>query len=91
MTYRDEQQEGGDDAELDDREAPDESDTQDGDEPEVVACPYCGRTVYEEAEICPHCGSFISAEDAPRRRPWWVVAGGLACVVVVLIWVFAHG
>ena len=55
-----------------DREAPDESDCND-DEDETVACPYCKKSVHEHAEICHHCGSYISSEDAPMTKPAWLV------------------
>jgi len=62
------------------------------DDPPLVPCPYCGREISEEAEVCPCCRNFISAEDAPRGRPQaLVVAGVVVCLLIVLIWVLAHG
>ena len=82
------------DADDDDRasgpgesEDPDESDQDDpgDDDAETVPCPYCRKPVHEDAEICPHCGSFISAEDAPRRRPPWIWIGVALCLVPALL------
>lgn len=88
MAYREDEYEEDDEAERDDPEAPDEADV-DGndDEAEVVPCPYCRGEIYEAAEVCPHCGSYVSSGDAPWRRPWWLVAGVAVCIVVVLIWI----
>ncbi len=43
----------------------------------VVSCPHCGEEVYEDAEHCPSCGSWILAEERDRpaddredRSPW---------------------
>ena len=72
-----------DEAELDEREWPDEADADD--EPSLIDCPYCASPISEEAEVCPHCGSFINLEDTARRgRAWiWVaVAGVLAAVLL---------
>ena len=58
---------------MDIDEDPDESDMDDGDSgTEESDCPYCGKAVYEQAEVCPHCRNYISREDAPRRLPRWV-------------------
>ena len=59
---------------------PDEADR--NDEPAEVTCPECGRRVYEEAERCPYCGSYISLDDAPGNKPWWWIT---AVVVVILL------
>ncbi len=72
---------------LSDREAPDPSDVDDGDD-ETAPCPYCRKPVYNEAEICPHCRNFISFEDAPRRRPWWIWIGVILGFIGMLWWVF---
>jgi hypothetical protein len=77
-----------------DREAPDPSDmdaddaddANHDDDVDTIPCPYCRKPVYEQADICPHCGSFISREDAPRRRPWWVWLGAVLAFLAVLYW-----
>src|SRR5262249_53014304 len=64
---------------------------------ETVPCPHCREEIYEQAERCPHCESYISAEDAPEgeepqaptRKPWWVYVGVLACLYVVYRWIVA--
>jgi uncharacterized paraquat-inducible protein A len=62
----------------------------DDDEAETVPCPHCGAEVYENAEQCPRCGKYLSAEDRPPTRP-----GGFVAVMMVLallaalFWVFA--
>lgn len=81
-----EEESGG---ELDDPELPDDADMDENDDPAVVACPYCGGEMVEEAVICPHCRSFVSREDAPpERRPLLIVLVVLLLVGVLsgLIW-----
>ena len=77
---------------LSDRDDPDPADQDDddiGDEPgEAIPCPFCRKPVYEGADVCPHCHNFISAEDAPRRLPWWIWAGVILCLIAVVLWVF---
>lgn len=65
----------------------DEFESLGGDDGETVACPECRDPVYEDAERCPNCGHYLSREDASRRRPWWVVAGVLACLATVFWWI----
>ena len=78
----------------DDRERPDSSDMDDpddvgddagDDDSETVPCPHCRKPVYEAAERCPHCGHYLSEEDAPRRYPWWLVAGVLVLIAIILL------
>ena len=58
------------------------------DEPALVPCPYCRREIVENAERCPYCETYISAEDAPAsRKPWWIIVGTLLCLWVVYRWV----
>lgn len=82
---------------LRDAEDPDASDQDpdDGDElSEGEPCPYCGKLLYETADICPHCRSFVSFEDTSLRRPTWVRFGMVLLVLVllffiaVLAWIF---
>jgi len=75
------------DDDLDEIEYPDGEEADGGEE--TISCPYCLRPVYEDAERCPECGHYLSIEDAerPARRPWWMVAGVLLCLAVLLGWV----
>ena len=95
MTYHDEEDEVEDDdatgrRAVDDRELPDAADMDDADDPdddasETVDCPWCRAPVYEGAERCPNCGRYLSGEDAPRRYPWWLIAGVVLCLLVILL------
>ncbi len=64
----------------------DDFDADDDEETSVVPCPSCGADVYEEADRCPHCGSFIDPTAAPRRdKPgWWVGLSRVSVVWLVL-------
>ena len=71
-----------------DPQGPDPFDLDDRDDAETIPCPYCRKPVYEQAEMCPYCGSYISFEDAPRRYPWWLWAGVILGLIAVVLWVF---
>jgi hypothetical protein len=60
----------------------------DDDEDDTIPCPYCKKEIYEGAEQCPHCGQYISEEDAPLMKPAWIVVGGLICLAIVVYWVW---
>ncbi len=85
MTYPDDEEdvEGPDE----DWEDPDPADQDNNDDPEEIPCPLCRKPVSELAEICPHCGNYISHEDlAAYRRPVWkIVAIALIIVLTGLI------
>lgn len=79
---------------LDDRDDPDPSD-QDPDDLDladdakdicVIPCHYCDQPVYDDADVCPHCGSFLLPQDNPDRRPWWWLIIVIACLVAVALW-----
>src|SRR5262249_26066599 len=67
---------------LDDGEFP-EPDEQ----PETMLCPHCRVAIFDGAVRCPHCGAYLSEEDEDsQRKPWWIVAGALAGLAVVYLW-----
>lgn len=74
--------ETGDDPELPDEADMDQDDDESGDS---APCPHCGKPVHDQAEICTYCRSYISWEDAPRRKPLWLVFGVILCVLIVLL------
>ena len=80
--YDDPQDEFDEDEDYDD-DAFDE----DEDEP-TVACPYCKREIHEDSQRCPYCEQYISQEDAPpARKPWWLIAGVILCLYLLLRWI----
>ena len=51
-------------------------------------CPVCGKPVYEQAERCPHCGSYILEEDSTKRQPLWIIVGTLLMLAgIIVVWV----
>jgi hypothetical protein len=75
--------------------APDESDMDpdDGDDDDGVdtaVCPYCGRSVFEHADVCPHCRNFISFGATPRHRPLWIVIAAILALIGIgwgVVWI----
>ena len=64
-------------------------DSDDGDEP-TIACPHCGREIFEDSPRCPSCERYLSQEDtAAPRKPLWVIATALVCLAAVLWWIVA--
>jgi predicted nucleic acid-binding Zn ribbon protein len=78
-----------DEHDEDDPNDPDESDQDYSDDPEFVHCPYCRKLISEDAEMCPHCGSYVSQEDAPpASKPRWFLIGVVVTLIVVaVVWV----
>jgi len=52
---------------------------------ETRPCPFCKKEIYEQAELCPHCGRYISDEDLPARHPPWVIVGAVIALVAMLL------
>ena len=59
-----------------------------GDVEETVVCPFCKRSLHEDADVCPRCGNFIGGDDAPRPRvPVFIWIGVILAGLCVLTWV----
>lgn len=72
-----------------------EFDSDEDDEEPTIPCPYCRRQIHEDAQRCPYCENYISAEDTPEygdhgtpgAKPLWFVVGLLACLLIAVLWI----
>lgn len=72
-----------------DPEGPDPSEMDPDDGPGLVKCPYCGKMISEDTEICHLCGSYISEEDSRTPVPGWIWIGVLLGLLGMLWWAIA--
>lgn len=71
----------------DDIDADDESDFPVSDDDYLsFPCASCGEMVFEDAELCPHCGEFFSRSTHPLsdKPQWYVWLAVLGIVAVIL-------
>jgi ribosomal protein L37E len=60
---------------------------EDDDDLTTVACPACGREMYEDAPQCPSCGTYPSREQhSGSPKPLWLIVGAGLCLLVALTW-----
>jgi predicted nucleic acid-binding Zn ribbon protein len=57
---------------------------------DTMDCPYCGESIFDDSERCPHCEKYLSREDAPSRTPIWIGVCALLALGAALTWVFAR-
>ena len=76
-------EESGD--ELKEHEFPD--DQFDDEWNETIACPQCGAEVYEDADYCPACDTYITPRSHTwsGRPTWWIVLGLLGILATILV------
>jgi len=53
---------------------------------DTVPCPYCRRAIHEDSQRCPYCEQYISQEDAPSRKPWWLIITVVVCILIIALW-----
>lgn len=75
-------------AEDGDEEFDSDNEWEDGYEEEpTIDCPHCGAEIHEDSVRCPHCEQYLTQEAlAGGAKPWWVIAGILLCLLLVLLW-----
>ena len=57
------------------------------DDAELVPCPYCKADIPEDAERCPYCEQYISAEDhPPQPKPLWIIVTTILCLLGAFLW-----
>ena len=48
-------------------------------------CPTCGASIYDQIEMCPHCGhAFVDADTTSQKPLWWTIA--FTVVVIAFLW-----
>jgi MYXO-CTERM domain-containing protein len=49
----------------------------------MPSCEECGLRLLDGRADCPHCGASRPPDARPLRNAWWLVALGLALLLVV--------
>ena len=61
----------------------------DSDQSEMLPCPECGESIYEDTPSCPHCGCYVtfSSNSWTGRSPVWKWMGlvGVISVLAALL------
>ena len=73
----------------DDRDAPLEADwEEDDEESDTRPCPKCRRDVYDEADQCPYCGTYMVQElSAASNRSTLFIVTAIVAIGIVVFWV----
>jgi hypothetical protein len=55
----------------------------------VIPCPHCGEDVFDDAEQCPACGSWLVRDRRPLtgRPSWFVLLGFVGVLLAILTWI----
>ncbi len=68
--------------EYDENEEPEFDSDDDG--LDTAPCPYCHAEIYEDADVCPYCGSFVLMEETRSSLPQWVIWTAVLLLVLIL-------
>ncbi len=74
--------------ELDERDDMDEP--ADDEFTDTVVCRHCGADVYEDADQCPVCGTYLLADTSPwsHKSVAWIALGLLGILATILALLF---
>jgi uncharacterized paraquat-inducible protein A len=75
-----------DDHDLDEGDNPSDEDftPDDNDSVDTRPCPRCGIDVYEDAERCPKCGTYLTKSSGSSIPRWAYIAAIVALVAMTL-------
>ena len=68
----------------------DENAVEDADDETVITCLHCGEDVFDDAEQCPACGSWIVRDrraSLAGKPSWFVVLGLVGVLLAILTWI----
>lgn len=76
--------ENNDDSDFDDEPDDQEDDT--------IACPRCGRAVFDDAPQCPYCGNYITTDTGVwSDKPAWLVLMYKTIAVLLIVSLLGSG
>jgi len=52
---------------------------------EFKTCPACKKRIYDQVEICPHCGQ--AQTDQPHGAGLWIIAAAILVILGLLWWI----
>jgi predicted RNA-binding Zn-ribbon protein involved in translation (DUF1610 family) len=63
--------------------------SEDADDETVIPCPHCGEEVFDDAEQCPACGTWLVRDRrALTGKPsWFVVLGVVGALLAIVVWI----
>ncbi|MCX7395036.1 MAG: hypothetical protein NTW75_13035 [Planctomycetales bacterium] len=62
----------------------------DWDDDGYIDCPFCGKTMLEDAEYCPSCDRWLTSEGLPKQDPpLWIIIGIVLCLGITLTWILS--
>lgn len=69
----------------DDPDAPLDQDLDNDEEDELIDCPACGQSIYDDTEKCPYCGDWIvaTAGSTARNRIW--ILGAILALMSMIV------
>lgn len=69
-----------------DDDSVDELDTP-ADDRTTIRCPRCRKFIFDDAEQCPYCKTWITGEEATGQKPLWFIITAIVCLIIALLWV----
>ena len=74
-----------------DAEGPDAADLAGDDEQDpTVPCPFCGREIYEDVNVCPRCENFIISDRVNSGHPRWIFWTAALLLAVIAVYLLAR-
>lgn len=53
---------------------------------DLVTCPHCAKSLWEQAERCHHCGRYVIEAESRSQIPIWIWIGIILCLLMAVIW-----
>lgn len=64
----------------------DESETP-ADDRDTIRCPRCRKFIFDDAEQCPYCKTWLTGGQRAGQRPTWFIITAIICLIIAILWV----